>query len=118
MRYRSASDGLCHGQKISSQPREILRAIPGFELRECPEATLCCGSAGVYSLTQPLTATWLQSRKVGNIQSTRATVVATANPGCQLHIQQGFLRDRTEQTSSPRIVHPIVLLAEAYRAQA
>jgi glycolate oxidase iron-sulfur subunit len=109
---------LCHGQKISSQPREILRAIPGFELRECPEATLCCGSAGVYSLTQPLTATWLQSRKVGNIQSTRATVVATANPGCQLHIQQGFLRDRTEQTSSPRIVHPIVLLAEAYRAQA
>jgi glycolate oxidase iron-sulfur subunit len=47
---------LCHGQKISAQPREILRAIPGLELRECAEATWCCGSAGIYNLTQPDTA--------------------------------------------------------------
>lgn len=101
---------LCHGQKITAQPREILRAIPGVELRECPEATMCCGSAGVYSLTQPTTAAWLRDRKVGHIRSTGATVVATANPGCQLQIQQGV-------PAGIRVVHPVVLLAEAYRSE-
>jgi glycolate oxidase iron-sulfur subunit len=106
---------LCHGQKITSQPREILRSIPGLELRECPESTLCCGSAGVYSLTQPGTAAWLQSRKVGHIRSTGASIVATANPGCQLHILKGLKNERTGMGPAPRVVHPVVLLAEAYR---
>ena len=106
---------LCHGQKITSQPREILRSIPGVELRECPEATMCCGSAGVYSITQPETATWLRDRKLRHIRSTQALVVATANPGCQLHIQRG-LKIQGGQLGPPlRVVHPIVLLAEAYR---
>jgi glycolate oxidase iron-sulfur subunit len=110
---------LCHGQKITSQPREVLRSLPGFELRECPESSMCCGSAGVYSLTQPGTATWLRDRKVANIRSTGAGVVATANPGCQLHIQQGFRGAAGgSPPGRPRIVHPIVLLAEAYRAEA
>jgi glycolate oxidase iron-sulfur subunit len=109
---------LCHGQKITSQPRAILRAIPGVELRECPEATMCCGSAGVYSLTQPATAAWLRDRKVGHIRSTGAAVVATANPGCQLQIQQGFSKNGAVQDANPRVVHPAVLLAEAYRKEA
>ncbi len=104
---------LCHGQRITSQPREMLRSIPGVELRECPESTMCCGSAGVYSLTQPSTSAWLRDRKVGHIKSTGATVVATANPGCQLQIQQGF----KDAAGMPRVVHPVVLLAEAYRAE-
>jgi glycolate oxidase iron-sulfur subunit len=108
---------LCHGQKITSQPREILRSIPGVELRECPEATVCCGSAGVYSLTQPETAKWLRSRKVAHIRSTGAAIVATANPGCQLQIQKGFMDGERNAASQPRIVHPIILLAEAYRVQ-
>ncbi len=101
---------LCHGQKITAQPREVLRAIPGVELRECPEATMCCGSAGVYSLTQPSTAAWLGQRKAGHIRSTGAAVVATANPGCQLQIQRGV-------PAEIRVVHPVVLLAEAYRSE-
>jgi glycolate oxidase iron-sulfur subunit len=105
---------LCHGQKISAQPREILNAIPGYELRECPEATMCCGSAGVYSLTQPETAGWLRERKVDHLRSTGASVVATANPGCQLQIEQGFVG----ATESVRVAHPVVLLAEAYAAEA
>ncbi len=109
---------LCHGQRITSQPREILRAIPGVVLRECPEATMCCGSAGVYSITQPRTAKWLRNRKIDNIKSTQAAIVATANPGCQLHIQKGFTTIVDDPGPHPRIVHPIVLLAEAYRAQA
>jgi glycolate oxidase iron-sulfur subunit len=108
---------LCHGQGITAQPREILKSIPGVELRECAESTMCCGSAGVYSLTQPTTAAWLRDRKVGHIRSTGATVVATANPGCQLQIQQGLSMQRGEPGNSPRVVHPIVLLAEAYRAE-
>ena len=108
---------LCHGQKITSQPREILRSIPGVELRECPEATMCCGSAGIYSITQPSTATWLRDRKVGHIRSTQAAVVATANPGCQLHILKGFNGQESARSPAPRVVHPIVLLAEAYAVE-
>jgi glycolate dehydrogenase iron-sulfur subunit len=109
---------LCHGQRITSQPREILRSIPGVELRECPEATMCCGSAGVYSLTQPATAAWLRDRKVRHIRSTGAAVVATANPGCQLQIQQGLATDSgTDSKENARVAHPVVLLAEAYRKE-
>jgi glycolate oxidase iron-sulfur subunit len=104
---------LCHGQKITAQPREIIRAIPGVELRECPEATMCCGSAGIYSLTQPKTSNWLMERKVGHIRSTGASVVATANPGCQLQIQRGL----SSINESRRVVHPIVLLSESYKAE-
>ncbi len=105
---------LCHGQGISSQPREILRSIPGVELRECAEATLCCGSAGVYSLTQPRTAGWLRDRKVGHIRATGAEVVATANPGCQLQIQRGLREGASPDPAVPRVVHPVVLLSKAY----
>jgi glycolate oxidase iron-sulfur subunit len=103
---------LCHGQKITAQPREIIRSIPGVDLRECPEATMCCGSAGIYSLTQPKTANWLLERKVGHIRSTGAAVVATANPGCHLQILRGL----SGADGGKRVAHPVVLLAEAYRA--
>jgi glycolate oxidase iron-sulfur subunit len=101
---------LCHGQRISAQPRAILSAIPGLKMAECAEATMCCGSAGVYSLTQPDTSAWLRDRKVAHLRETGAAVVATANPGCQLQIQQGFAKEGLK----PRVVHPVVLLAEAY----
>lgn len=107
---------LCHGQKVSQQPREILRALPGYALRESAEATWCCGSAGVYNITQPATAAWLQKRKVGHLRASAASVVATANPGCHLQIENGF-RAENSDTALPRIVHPVVLLAEAYRAE-
>ncbi|HXA14006.1 MAG TPA: heterodisulfide reductase-related iron-sulfur binding cluster, partial [Opitutaceae bacterium] len=81
---------LCHGQKISAQPREILRAIPGVGLRECAEATWCCGSAGIYNITQPQTAAWLLQRKLGHLHATGADIVATANPGCHIQLENGF----------------------------
>jgi glycolate oxidase iron-sulfur subunit len=104
---------LCHGQKITAQPRQILRAIPGIELKECAESTWCCGSAGIYSLTQPETATWLRDRKLGHLHATGAVVIATGNPGCQLHLENGL---RAAGDAS-RVAHPVVLLAEAYRAE-
>jgi glycolate oxidase iron-sulfur subunit len=102
---------LCHGQKISSQPRQVLRKIPGLQLVELPEASWCCGSAGIYNLTQPEMAGQLLERKVNHILTTGAATVATGNPGCLLQVQNG-LRDRGVGI---RVVHPITLLAEAYR---
>ncbi|MET0262021.1 MAG: heterodisulfide reductase-related iron-sulfur binding cluster, partial [Rariglobus sp.] len=104
---------LCHGQKISKQPRDVLKAVPGVELRECGEATWCCGSAGIYNITQPETSGWLQERKLGHLRDTGASVVATANPGCQLQIANGF-KAAGDQT---QVTHPIVLLAQAYRSE-
>ena len=104
---------LCHGQKITRQPREILRSIPGLELVELPESTWCCGSAGVYNLTQPETAMALQKRKVGHIFSTQARVVATSNPGCHLQISIGLARRQADV----RVDQPVRLLARAYRLE-
>jgi glycolate oxidase iron-sulfur subunit len=108
---------LCHGQRITAQPRAIVAALPGATLAECAESTFCCGSAGIYSLTQPQTAGWLRDRKVGHLRATGATIVATANPGCQLQIEQGFNATKTGPNATPRVAHPVVLLAEAYAAE-
>jgi len=102
---------LAHGQKISAAPRTILRALPGYELHECTEATWCCGSAGIYNITQPSTAAWLQRRKIGHIRATGAEVVATANPGCHLQIKNGL------GAANVRVAHPMTLLAEAYNRE-
>lgn len=105
---------LCHGQKISAAPRAVLRAVPGVEFLECAEAQWCCGSAGIYNITQPETAGRLQRRKVGNLIATHAEMVATANPGCHLQIQNGL---RGTEAETMEVVHPVVLLAAAYRAE-
>ena len=102
---------LCHGQKVSAQPRSLLRVIPGVRLVELPEASWCCGSAGIYNLTQPEMAGQLLKRKVDHILSTRAEVVATGNPGCLLQLINGC----RERGLELRVAHPVTLLAEAYR---
>ncbi len=103
---------LCHGQKVTTQPRALLKSIPGVKLVELPEASWCCGSAGVYNITQPEMADDLLRRKVGHIKTTGANVVATGNPGCLLQVQNGCAREGM----AVRVAHPVTLLAEAYRA--
>jgi glycolate oxidase iron-sulfur subunit len=105
---------LCHGQKITRQPREVLKLIPGLQLVELPESTWCCGSAGIYNITQPEMSQKLLARKMSNIGKTGARVVASANPGCSVQLEAGF-RAAGEQVE---IVHPVTLLARAYRAAA
>jgi glycolate oxidase iron-sulfur subunit len=104
---------LCHGQKITRQPRDVLRAVPGLKLVELPESTWCCGSAGIYNITQPEMATQLQKRKLGHIISTGARVVATANPGCLLQLINGA----KQIGYALEVVHPVTLLARAYRKE-
>jgi len=105
---------LVHGQKVTRQPRALLRMIPGVSLVELPESTWCCGAAGIYAITQPAQAELLLQRKVGHIVSTGAQYVATANPGCHLQIARGL----DAAGLRVQVVHPVSLLAEAYRASA
>jgi glycolate oxidase iron-sulfur subunit len=104
---------LCHGQSITSQPRKILQSIPGVKLTELPESTWCCGSAGIYNIVQPEMSQKLLLRKLKNIDSTGAEVVATANPGCHLQLVNGATLHRR----SFKVRHPVSLLAAAYRAE-
>ena len=100
-----------HGQKIRNQPRQLLGQIPGLTLVELKEADWCCGSAGIYNLTQPEMAARLQERKVQHILATGAAAVVTANPGCIIQIVQG-LRAR----GSPiKVLHLVEILDAAYR---
>ncbi len=103
---------LCHGQKITVQPRDVLAKIPGLDVKPLPESMWCCGSAGIYNLIQPEMADKLLQRKLDHIASTGATVVATGNPGCLLQIQNGLAARGTKVA----VVHPVSLLAKAYRA--
>jgi glycolate oxidase iron-sulfur subunit len=77
---------LGHAQGVRAQPRELLRAIPGLELREVPEGELCCGSAGVYNILHPQPARELGDRKAANVRRTGAQLLVTANPGCLMQV--------------------------------
>lgn len=103
---------LAHAQRITVQPRTMLRAIPGLELREMHESALCCGSAGVYNITQPTMAAQLSARKINNALATGAKIIATANPGCALQMA-GELQQRGEDVQVRYIVE---LLDKSYRS--
>jgi glycolate oxidase iron-sulfur subunit len=77
---------LAHAQRITKQPRELLRAIPGLNLVEVPDAGTCCGSAGVYNLLQPEAARELGARKAESVLATGVPLLISANPGCSLQI--------------------------------
>jgi glycolate oxidase iron-sulfur subunit len=83
---------LRHAQGIHKQPRALLAEVPGLTIEEVPEASLCCGSAGVYNLLNPETADELGDRKVQNLLSTGAEAVVSANPGCLLQLMSGLRR--------------------------
>jgi len=102
---------LVHGQKISQQPRELLHAIPGLKLVELPEATWCCGSAGIYNITQPEMSMALLERKMKHIAATGAEIVATGNPGCIGQLRYGAKKFGV----NVEVAHPVSLLARAWR---
>jgi glycolate oxidase iron-sulfur subunit len=99
---------LAHAQGIRSQPRELLRGIPGLELVEPAEWELCCGSAGVYNMLAPEAAAELGARKAANLAATNAQVIAAANPGCLVQIARYLERPIP-------MAHPIELLARSFR---
>jgi glycolate oxidase iron-sulfur subunit len=86
---------LGHAQGVRTPPRALLRQIPGLELREIPEAELCCGSAGIWNILFPEPARELGDRKARNIAGTGAALLVTANPGCLMQVGSAFRRQGT-----------------------
>ncbi len=83
---------LAHAQGIRAQPRQLLEGIPGLELKEIAEAEICCGSAGIYNIINPVPARELGDRKAANIVATGAQVLVTANPGCLMQVTSAIER--------------------------
>lgn len=106
---------LSHGQKVVSQPRAVLAAIPGLRVVEMNESNWCCGSAGIYNITQPEQSAKLLERKLDNIEQTKSSAVATSNPGC--HLQLAFGLGNRVQAMCQTVTQPVTLLAEAYRRE-
>jgi glycolate oxidase iron-sulfur subunit len=101
---------LAHGQRIRVAPRKLLAAVPGLQFRELPFADLCCASAGIYNVVQHEMAMAILQRKMENVNSTGAGIIATANPGCMLELEAGVKLHGRGQ----RVAHVVEILDEAY----
>ena len=112
---RVAYDAPCHlyhAQRITTQPLQLLAAIPGLELVPLEGADRCCGSAGLYSLVEPDLSQAVLGPKLRAIAESGADVVATGNPGCLMQIGAGALLAGMDVD----VRHPVELLDLAYRA--
>ena len=102
---------LAHAQGVRAQPRRLLEAIPGLELKEIAEAELCCGSAGIYNIVNPEPARELGDRKAANILATGAEVLVTANPGCLMQVTSAIERHAEQTGGRPMgMAHTIEVL--------
>jgi glycolate oxidase iron-sulfur subunit len=101
---------LAHAQRISRQPRDLMNAIPGLQLVEMKESSLCCGSAGIYNIIREEMANELGDRKALHAMETPATEVITANPGCLMQVRASLRRNG----GTANVRHIADLLDEAY----
>lgn len=101
---------LAHGQRIKDAPRTLIQAIPGIQFVELPESDMCCGSAGIYNLTEPDRARALLDRKWANVASTGAEILVTGNPGCHAWIQQAG----QERGGRVQVLHTLDLLEASF----
>ena len=90
--------------------RDLIRAMPGVELVEMRHPEICCGAAGLYSTLEPSMSTRILREKTDDVLGTRAEIVVTANPGCQMQLSAG-IRSRG---SAMRVEHVAELLVSAY----
>jgi glycolate oxidase iron-sulfur subunit len=103
---------LAHAQRITAPPRRLLAQIPGVQLREMNESSLCCGSAGIYNLTQPEMAGRLGARKAERIIEVAPDLVITANPGCAIQMAAAL----RAAGSATHVRHIVDLIDESYGA--
>jgi Fe-S oxidoreductase len=104
---------LVHAQKVRQAPRQVLRAIPGLSLVEMKTPDRCCGSAGIYNLTQTEMSRRVLQDKMDDALATACDVIATANPGCMLQLELGVRLHNGKQD----VVHVVELLDRAYAAE-
>lgn len=105
---------ICHCQGIRSEPRNLLRLVPGLEYLELNEADSCCGSAGTFNIQQPEMSDRILDRKIANIAATGADLLVTGNPGCLLQLKKGL----SEKLPRVRIMHLTEVLAAGMDAKA
>jgi len=103
---------LAHAQGVRTPPRDLLRAVPGVQVREIAEGSICCGSAGVYNLINPGPARELGDRKAANVAATKAQLLVTANPGCLLQVTDALRRSGTSIATA----HTVEVLDASIRA--
>jgi glycolate oxidase iron-sulfur subunit len=103
---------LQHAQRVTQAPLSVLAAIPELELVPLHDSDQCCGSAGIYNLIEPDTSDAVLEPKLANIRATRASWVATGNPGCLMQIGAGLIRANIPA----KAIHPIDLLDASYAA--
>jgi len=103
---------LQHAQRVTQAPLSVLAAIPGLEVVPLHDSDQCCGSAGIYNLIEPETSDAVLEPKLANIRATRASWVATGNPGCLMQIGAGLIRAEIPA----KAIHPIDLLDASYAA--
>jgi glycolate oxidase iron-sulfur subunit len=102
---------LSHYQKIKSQPRDILKSIPGVEFVDMVEADMCCGAAGSYAFKNYDLSRKVLDRKMDNVARTGADTLVSSCPACIMQLTCGV-----GQRKLPITVMEIVeLLDEAYR---
>ena len=101
---------LAHAQRIRKQPRDLIRALPGVELIEMRHPEICCGAAGLYSTLEPVMSSSILREKTDDVLSTRADLVVTANPGCQMQMSTGIRM----RGANMRVEHVAELLVRAY----
>ncbi len=97
---------MIHGQRIYSEPRQLLKSIPYLTLKEIKEPGVCCGSAGIYNIVEPTVAEELGNNKVDELKETMAEIIASPNIGCTMQIRR-YLKDDT------KVAHPMQLLADS-----
>jgi len=111
---------LAHGQRVREAPRKLIRAVPGVELVEMMRADDCCGSAGVYNVTQTEASMGILDEKMQHVCNTRADAVITANPGCLLQLRAGMARvsegPPANRTAPAEALHVVELLDRALAA--
>jgi glycolate oxidase iron-sulfur subunit len=101
---------LAHAQRIRKQPRDLIRTLPGVDFVEMSHAELCCGAAGLYSTLEPEMSSRILDEKMAGVTGTRADVVVSANPGCQMQLEAGL----RSNGSAMKVEHIAELLLRAY----
>ena len=104
---------LGHAQGVRRQPRDLLRTVPGLELREITDPDICCGSAGVYNLLSPGPAAELGDRKARAVLDTGAQLLVTANPGCLMQVSAAVAR----QGATIALAHTVEVLDASLRGR-
>jgi len=104
---------LIHAQKVSTQPREVIKSLPGIEYTELEEASWCCGSAGIYNVVRYDDAVKQLERKMNNIKNTKAKIVLTGNPGCMGQIKHGTKKFNVDV----EVLHPVTLIKRMLKSQ-